>query len=124
MRSFIRVAGFMAIVGSLTWSLAWAADAAKPKYTIKEVMKKAHKDGLLKKVAGGQGTKEDAKELLELYESLGPNKPSKGDADSWKSKTTALVDAAKEVVDGKEGAAKRLEAAANCAECHKVHKGS
>ena len=32
-----------------------AADE-KPKYTIKEVMKEAHKEGLLKKVAGGNAS--------------------------------------------------------------------
>ena len=39
----------------------------KAKYTIKEVMKKAHTPdgGLLKKIVSGAGTKEDAEQLVE-----------------------------------------------------------
>jgi hypothetical protein len=120
---FRAVAG-VPLIGLLTFGLLRAADDAAPKHTIKQVMKEAHKDGLLKKVASGQGTKADAEKLLDLYKSLGPNKPPKGDADSWKTKTVNLVQAAQDVVDGKDGAGARLEKAANCAECHKAHKGS
>ncbi|HEV3343929.1 MAG TPA: hypothetical protein VG125_26380 [Pirellulales bacterium] len=98
------------------------ADDEKPKYTIKEVMKKAHKDGLMKKLADGGGTKTDAEELLDLYKAMGKHKAPKGDAESWKTKTKALVDAAQAVVDDKAGARDELKKAANCAECHKAHK--
>lgn len=98
------------------------ADDEKPKYTIKEVMKKAHKDGLMKKLAEGGGTKADAEELLDLYKALGKNKPPKGEAGSWQEKTKVLVDAAQKVVDDKPGAREELKKAANCAECHKAHK--
>ena len=101
-----------------------ADDDAKPEYTIKEVMKKAHKDGLLKKVAGGKGNKADAEQLLNLYESLPKSEPPKGSEADWKKKTTALVDAAEAVVDGKSGAAAQLKKASNCAACHKAHKPS
>lgn len=97
-------------------------DEKKPKYTIKEVMKKAHKDGLMKKLAAGDGTKEDAETLVSLYEALAKSKPPKGDAESWKTKTKVLVEAAKEVVEKKPGAGEKLQKAANCAECHKAHK--
>ena len=53
-----------AIVGTLMrrrrrrrW--AQAGDAKAPKYTIKEVMTKAHKDGLMKKVVEGQASPEE-----------------------------------------------------------------
>jgi hypothetical protein len=98
------------------------ADDEKPKYTIKEVMKKAHKDGLLKKLADGGGTKADAEELLDLYKAMGKHKAPKGDAESWKTKTKALIDAAQAVVDDKPGALDELKKASNCAECHKAHK--
>lgn len=101
-----------------------ADDDAKPEYTIKQVMKKAHKEGLLKKVAGGNGNKADAEQLLDLYESLAKNEPPKGSAADWKKKTVALVDAAEAVVDGKSGAAAQLKKASNCAACHKAHKPS
>ena len=95
----------------------------KPKHTIKEVMKKAHKDGLMKRLAVGKGTRDEASELLELYESLGKNEPPKGEPGSWKEKTGELIAAAQAVVDGKPDAGAKLTKAANCMECHKMHKG-
>ena len=105
-------------------SVVRADDDAKPKHTIKEVMKMAHTPdgGLLKKIVSGQGTKEDAERLVELYDSLGQNKPPKGDPDSWKAKTGELLAAAKDVVADKEGSRQRLEKAANCGNCHQPHK--
>jgi hypothetical protein len=101
-----------------------AADDA-PKYTIKEVMKMAHAgdNALAKKVASGKASKEDKKKLVDLYTALAADAPKKGDADSWKDKTSALLDAAKAVDDGKDGAAKDLKKAMDCKACHTVHKG-
>jgi hypothetical protein len=98
----------------------------KPKFDIEAIMDKAHgekNDKLLRKVLDGKASATEKKELLELYTELGKNKPPKGSANSWKDKTTALVSASKGVVDGKDGAAASLKKAANCAACHKVHKG-
>lgn len=111
----------MLTVGTVA-GLVSGADEAKPKYTIKEVMKKAHKDGLMKKLADGGGSKADAEELLDLYKAMGKHKPPKGDLEGWKEKTKALIDAAQNVVDDKPGARDELKKAANCAECHKAHK--
>ena len=102
--------------------LAADSDSGKPKYTIKEVMKRAHKDGLLKRLAIGQGTKAEARELLELYEALGRSEPPMGEPESWKQTTETLIAAARDRVEGKPDAGKRLQKAANCAECHKMHK--
>ena len=104
-----------------------AADKDDPKYTIKDVMKMAHavekgsKDpSLFQKVTTGKASKEEKAKLLELYSALPANKPPKGDADAWKKSTTAMVDAAKAVVDGKEDAEKNLKMATACMECHKA----
>jgi hypothetical protein len=97
-------------------SLSLAADE-KPKYTIKEVMKEAMKGGLCKKVATGKASKEEKDKLLEMFKALTQNKPPKGESDSWKTKTDALVSAA----NGDDG--KALGKAANCMACHEVHKG-
>jgi hypothetical protein len=106
-----------------------AADKDDPKYSIKEVMKMAHtvekgsKDpSLFQKVADGKATKDDKAKLLELYSALPANKPPKGDADAWKKSTTAIVDAAKAVVDGKEDAEKNLKMAIACMDCHKAFR--
>jgi hypothetical protein len=120
----VRAATVAAIALAMAVGFSWAAGADQPKHTIKEVMKKAHKDGLLKKVADGQGTRQDAAELLDLYKSLGGNMPPKGNGDGWKAKTGTLVQAAQAVVDGKSGADAVLKRAANCAVCHKDHKAS
>lgn len=111
----------LAALGLLTGALAQEGKAAKD---IKEVMA-AHKgkESLVAKITGGKGTDEDHKKILGLYEALATFKPPKGEEGSWKEKTTALVSAAKELVEKKEGAAAKLKAASNCKACHDVHKG-
>ena len=60
-----------------------------PKFTTKEVMKTAMKGGLCKKVASGDATDEEKKQLHEMLVALSKNKPAKGEADSWKELTGA-----------------------------------
>ena len=103
-----------------------ASDPGEAKYTISQVMKKAHsgKGALLNKVTSGKASDAEGKELLTMYEALAKNKPPQGDAESWKKKTNALVEGAKLYVDGKKDDAKaKLNAAKNCKDCHQVHKG-
>ena len=97
----------------------------KPKYTTAEIMKALHKgnDSLGKKVQNGQGTKEDFAKLVEYYLSLPLNEPPEGNAASWKEKSTVLLDAAKALNDGKEGALAQYKKAVNCKACHDVHRG-
>ena len=111
--------------GWLALSVAGIAqEESKPKYTIKQVMKAAHAKMALKdKVVAGTATADEKKSLLEHYEALAASKPPKGDEAAWKEKTAALVAAAKDAVDGKEGAGEKLRAASNCAACHSAHKG-
>ena len=97
-------------------------DSDKPKYKTKEVMQKAMKGGLCKKVASGDASDEEKKTLHEMFVALSKNKPKKGEADSWKELTGKLVKAAKAAVDGDEGAAAALKKAANCKGCHSKHK--
>ncbi len=113
----------LAVAGFVGLSVQGAADE-KPKYTIEEVMEKAHdKDsGILGKVIAGKASDDEKKQLLELYVALSKNKPDKGDEKSWKMKTDALVMAATDVKDNKDGATKKLGTASNCRACHSVHK--
>ena len=119
MRKVLSVALVVAFAGVVVFNLR--ADD-KPKNTIKEVMQKAHKDGLLKKVSGGKADDGEKKELLSLYEDLAKNKPEKGDEKSWHTKTEAIVKAAKGVVEGDKKAAGGLGKATNCKACHDAHK--
>jgi hypothetical protein len=122
----------MAVLGvavGTAWTFSGAAQKddkeKKPKYTIKDVMKKAHKgkDALLTKYKEGKATKEELKELVEMYKSLEVNQPPKGEEADWKKRTKAMVAAANAAADDKKDAKKLLAEATNCAECHKLHKG-
>jgi hypothetical protein len=106
---FLRL--FVLVVFGSFAMYAFAAD--DPKFTIKEVMEKAHKSGLCKKAGEEKTSKDENKELLELYTALSQNKPPKGDAASWKEKTGALVTAAKAAAAGDKGYGAKVKAAAN-----------
>src|SRR5438477_7138389 len=72
----------------------------KPKYSIKEVMKEAHKGKLMNKVAEGKADDTEKKHLVELYKSLAQNDPPKGSMDDWKKRTKALVEASEKAAKG------------------------
>jgi translation initiation factor IF-3 len=113
-----RMIGFavFTLVAGLSLSLLSAADDAKPKYTIKQVMK-FHKDKLHEKLEKGEASKEEKQMLLEGYESMLKLKPPKGDEADWKTKCEALIKAVK---DDDKVAYKK---AYNCGACHSAHKG-
>lgn len=99
-----------------------ADDDDEPKFKTKDVMKKAFKGPLLKKVASGKASDDEKKELHEMLVALSKNSPPKGEADTWKDLTGALVKAGKLAVDGDSDAAAALKKAANCKACHSKHK--
>lgn len=103
--------------------IAMAQDeAAKPPHSIKEVMKKAHKDGLLKKVLNEEASQDEKLQLLDLYISMYESKPPKGDMESWHKMAGASAMAAAKVAAGRD-ALPELKKATACAGCHKAHKG-
>ena len=115
----VLVAGLIVSVGFAT---AQEDEPGEPKYTLKEIMTKGHKDGLLKTVLEG-GKHRDAMELMDLYASLAEQDPPQGDAASWQEKSDALMIAVARVsVKRKDGIA-MLKEASNCKACHSVHKG-
>jgi len=116
------VAAFVVALGWLIVSMTSTAQETK-KIAIKDVMKTAMKGGLCAKVAKGEASADEKKQLVELFTALAANKPPKGEEASWKEKTSALVAAAKEAAEGKEGAGAKLRTAANCMACHSAHKG-
>jgi mono/diheme cytochrome c family protein len=114
------VTGLSLLVGFV--ALPVSAEDAKPKYATKDVMKKAMKGPLLKKVSGGEASNDEKKELYEMLVALGQNEPKKGDAESWKKLTDELVKAGKAAVDGDADAGEQLKKAADCKACHTPHK--
>ncbi len=115
----------LAVFGSVSLVGVVLADhhEGKPKHTTKEVMKQAHKDGLLKKVVAGEASQEEKLLLLDLYVSLIENEPPKGSMDSWQALAGRSALAAAKVAVGREGATVELKEATNCKACHEVHKG-
>ncbi|MHB1421950.1 MAG: hypothetical protein ACYC3I_01895 [Gemmataceae bacterium] len=120
------VMAVMALAFAAGLGVFQAADDAKPKYTIEEVMEKAHKGkpSLFQRVVKDKASEEQRKKLVEYYEVLAQNKPEKGSAADWKKRTTALVKAVKEVeANNSEETRGKLAKAADCKGCHKLHKG-
>ena len=124
MRKLILVAMLVGSMGFGASSLIGASPVAKaePANSIKEVMKKAHKDGMLKKILAGEGDEADKKMLLDLYIDMLEGKPEKGDQAEWLMMAGKSVVAAGKLVVGREGALEELKVATNCKACHDVFK--
>jgi hypothetical protein len=97
---------------------------ARAENSIKDVMKKAHqgKPALCAKCASGKATKEEKEELVALYEDLAKAEPPKGEKDSWKMKTEALLKAAKGMAKDDKTAIAAYKKALDCKVCHTAHK--
>lgn len=124
-----KIAGLVSAAVIVSLSVGFARvddddDDKKPKYTVKQVMGKVFKGptALKVKITKGTATDEEKKMAVEYLEALALNQPKKGDMESWKTKTMALVKAAKEVAEGNEEGIKAFEKAANCKACHDTHK--
>jgi hypothetical protein len=105
-------------------SLGLSAREDKPKYTIKQIMKKVHsgKNNLAKKLEKGNISDEEKTIVVEYYEELPKNKPPKGDAKDWEERTNALLAAAKEATKGGEEERAKYKKAVNCKACHDLHQ--
>lgn len=112
-----------ALIAGLAAPALRAADA-KPKYSVKDVMKALHKgdENTGKKIARGQGDAADLAKLVDYYEALPANKPPRGEQASWDAKTGALLKAARSLKAGEAGALEAFKAATNCKACHGAHK--
>ncbi len=108
-------------------ALVWQAKAADDHEVIEEVMKKYHKapkgtDPTCKKAVDGKASADELKQLVSAYEKLAAVKPPKGDASSWKDKTSKLLAAAKSLQKGDADGLAKYKEAVNCKACHSVHK--
>jgi hypothetical protein len=127
MRIHLKVAAVILAVsfaGSVLITHVQAADAKKPQYTTKDIMKAVHKgdDNIGKRVSKGVASKDDIDTMVKYYESLPLNDPPRGDKAEWNAKTKKLVAAAREVKTGAPGALDHYKEAANCKACHTAHK--
>lgn len=128
--SILKVLVPGALLLGLAVGLAFVRADEAPKLSIKKVMDEAHKPpkgmddapSLYNKVKSGDATDAEKKKLVELYTALAADHPKLNDDDDWKTRTEAMVAAAKEVEAGKEGGVNALKKAADCKECHKLHK--
>jgi hypothetical protein len=112
--------GIAAVVGlALCLSAPHAGEKKAPKYKIADIMQKAHKSGLLKKVQSGEASEKERKQLLEFYVALSMNKPPVGKPADWKKRTDAMVKGARAAVKDAE-AGKKLKV--DCMGCHDLHK--
>lgn len=80
-------------------------------------------DALIEKAAAGEAGETEKQKLLKVLTGMAAVPCAHGDAASWKAKTEALVAAAQDLVEGKEGARERLRAASACKACHLAHRG-
>ena len=122
---FAAAALVFAGAAGLGLSAATAAEKTAAKSTrIKEIMKDGFKgeDSLYNRVVAGKGSKDDKAKLLEYSTELAKLQPNVGDAQSWQTKTAALLKASQGTHEEATGALPALKAAGNCKSCHSVHK--
>jgi len=126
-KAFVTAAACMAaIVASFTLVPRLQADE-KSDEVIKQVMKDYHKapkgvDPVCKKALTGKATPEELKKLVEGYKKLTTVDAPKGDAASWKDKTSKLLAAAEALEKGDADGVARYKEAVNCKACHTAHK--
>lgn len=118
-RTWLSLAVIFAVAGA-----TFAVSFEDAKYTVKEVMKKANngRDSLLNKVKSGNATDAEKAKLLEYYESMPAGKVKKGDADDFKKRGEAMVEAAKAAKNGDTGWKEKLNKATSCKACHDLYK--
>src|SRR4051812_9625272 len=112
---------------ALVSTTSYAADSSEKESPTKVFMKKYHKapqgvDPVSKRAAAGKATPQELKELAAGYHAMMKDTPPKGDAASWKEKTTKLASAADALVKGEPDAQARFKEASNCKVCHDAHK--
>ena len=124
MKNPLRILATIAFLSFVTAALTARAEDATPKYTVEEIMKAAFKgdDSIAKRISKGKSTKEDYDKLVEYVTSLPLNDAPQGDAVGWKKKTTAVLDAANALKEGKPGAVAQFNQAANCQACHSIYR--
>jgi hypothetical protein len=105
-------------------SFGLLAGLAQEYKSVKEAMSATHKgkESIAAKAGEGKASEDEVKKLIAVYEFMAGQKPAMGDAEAFKTKVDALIAAAKELAEKKDGAAAKFKAAVNCKACHDAHK--
>jgi hypothetical protein len=123
--TFVILTFMLSFIFAKSLSVANEINAEDPpdvsELDINGVMKYAMTQGLCRKVIKKKASKEEKQHLLALFKRLAELTPPVGTDESWKSFTKPMVDATKDIVDGKD-AYRRLGKAANCTKCHRDHR--
>ncbi len=93
-------------------------------FNLAEFMKTYHRgdSSLAQRARSGDAEPEELDFLLRNYQQFAAATPSKGDADSWRTRSAALVSATEALLAQSPDAIKRYGAAVNCKACHDEHR--
>lgn len=103
-------------------SLPEGEGEAEGTFSISQVMELAHQNKLYRDFFDGEFEAQVGERLVMLYESLPSQSSPKGDDDDWKERSTNLLNAAKDVLAGKDDSVAAFKRAVNCNSCHSRHK--
>jgi len=101
-------------------------EAAPDAISIADVMSDFHEGetSIANQAKRGEAEADDLQRMLENYLALVDLSPPQGPPDSWKEKTTNLVEATQSLIAGEEGAIESYRLAVDCKACHSVHRGN
>ena len=98
------------------------AEGPDDAFSIKQVMQLAHENRLYRELLKEKVDPAVAERLGRLYESLSKQSPPKGDEESWRERTTALLESTRKVVAGDADGPGEFRRAVNCNSCHSRHR--
>ena len=99
-------------------------EAVSSTMSISDVMTEFHegKTSIANQAKAGEAEVDDLQRMLKKYQALVELSPPQGPLESWKEKTTKLVEATQGLIAGEEGAIESYRLAVDCKACHSVHR--
>ncbi len=93
-------------------------------FNISDFMRNFHRgdDSLASRARIGDAEDEELDVLLRNYQDLATAQPPRGDPDSWREKTTSLIQATEALIAHTPDALMRYTNALNCQACHDKHR--
>ena len=99
-------------------------EAVASAVSISDVMTEFHegKTSIANQAKAGEAEVDDLQRMLKKYQAMVELSPPQGPLDSWREKTTKLVEATHGLIAGEEGAIESYRLAVDCKACHSVHR--